>query len=116
MSLAESVTGWKVGDRVIVTGTRVHGTTKEESNAEERTITVIDGTKLTLNEPLKMAHAGDGEYRGEVANLSRNVVVESADPAGVLQIGPIHISADGGSYVYSYRRQLDELMVVSGLK
>jgi dipeptidyl aminopeptidase/acylaminoacyl peptidase len=42
--------------------------------------------------------------------------LEPADPAGVLQIGPIHISADGGSYVYSYRRQLDELMVVSGLK
>ena len=39
-----------------------------------------------------------------------------ADPAGVLQIGPIHISPDGGSYVYSYRRQLDELVVVTGLK
>ena len=30
-----------------------------------------------------MAHLGDGEYRGEVANLTRNVVVESADPDGV---------------------------------
>jgi len=39
-----------------------------------------------------------------------------ADAAGVLQIGPIHISPDGGSYVYSYRRQLDELVVVTGLK
>ncbi|HUR53702.1 MAG TPA: hypothetical protein VMZ71_06205, partial [Gemmataceae bacterium] len=36
----------------------------------------------TLNEPLTASHLGDGEYRGEVANLSRNVVVESADPAG----------------------------------
>src|SRR5262245_8152626 len=32
--------------------------------------------------PLVHDHAGEGEFRGEVANLSRNVVVESADPAG----------------------------------
>jgi dipeptidyl aminopeptidase/acylaminoacyl peptidase len=38
------------------------------------------------------------------------------DPAGVLQIGPLQITADGKSYVYSYRRQLDELLVVTGLK
>jgi eukaryotic-like serine/threonine-protein kinase len=38
------------------------------------------------------------------------------DPAGVLQMGPFQITADGKSYVYSYRRQLDELFVVTGLK
>jgi hypothetical protein len=38
------------------------------------------------------------------------------DPAGVLAIGPIHISQDGKSYVYSYRRALDELFLVTGLK
>ncbi|HEY1252372.1 MAG TPA: hypothetical protein VGH97_14415, partial [Thermoanaerobaculia bacterium] len=38
------------------------------------------------------------------------------DPAGVLTIGPIYITPDGKSYVYSYRRQLDELFLVSGLK
>jgi len=38
------------------------------------------------------------------------------DPAGVLQMGPFQISTDGRSYVYSYRRQLDELLVVEGLK
>ena len=41
----------------------------------------MSGTKLTLDAPLEFDHEGDGEYRGEVANLSRNVIVESADPA-----------------------------------
>ncbi|MEP6994388.1 MAG: protein kinase [Acidobacteriota bacterium] len=38
------------------------------------------------------------------------------DPAGVLSIGPILIAPDGNSYVYSYRRQLDDLFLVKGLK
>ncbi len=38
------------------------------------------------------------------------------DPAGVLSIGPIHIARDGKTYVYSYRRQLDELFLVRGLE
>jgi len=83
VTLAEAVTGWKVGDRVIVTGTSAHGPAKEESTTEERLIQAIDGATLTLDAPLKCAHLGDGAYRGEVANLSRNVVIESADPKGV---------------------------------
>jgi Tol biopolymer transport system component len=38
------------------------------------------------------------------------------DPAGVLQVGPIVISPDGSSYVYSYRRVLDELYLATGLR
>ena len=38
------------------------------------------------------------------------------DPAGVQGIGPIHMSADGRAYVYSYRRKLDQLYVVEGLR
>jgi hypothetical protein len=105
VSLADAVTGWKVGDRVIVTGTRTHGAAKEESNTEERTIAAIDGTKLTLNEPLRMAHAGEGDYRGEVANLSRNVVVESADPAGVRGHTMYHKDS-AGSISYAEFRHL----------
>ena len=48
---------------------------------EERTITAIDGTTVTLDRALQEDHQSEGDYRGEVANLSRNVVVESADPA-----------------------------------
>ncbi len=38
------------------------------------------------------------------------------DPAGVQGIGPIHLSADGRTQVYSYRRKLDQLFVVEGLR
>jgi hypothetical protein len=38
------------------------------------------------------------------------------DPAGVMVAGPIRLSADGQSYVYSYRRVLDELMLVTGVR
>jgi hypothetical protein len=80
--LNEPVQGWRVGDRVIVTATKRDYRVKEPFT-EERTVTAIAGTKLTLDRPLKHEHQGDGYYRGEVANLSRNVVVESADPDGV---------------------------------
>jgi hypothetical protein len=38
------------------------------------------------------------------------------DPAGVLSIGPVLLSADGESYVYSYRRQVDDLYLVEGIR
>jgi hypothetical protein len=87
VTLAEPVTGWKVGDRVLVTMTGVApsssyshpGPDPKGTTTEERSIRAIAGTKLTLSAPLKYEHMGLRLYRGEVANLSRNVVVESAD-------------------------------------
>jgi Tol biopolymer transport system component len=38
------------------------------------------------------------------------------DPSGVEQVGPIQISPDEKSYVYSYRRALDELYLATGLR
>ncbi|HJW15043.1 MAG TPA: protein kinase [Thermoanaerobaculia bacterium] len=38
------------------------------------------------------------------------------DPAGVLQVSPIVITPDGKSYVYSYRRSLKDLYLVTGLR
>src|SRR2546425_161709 len=48
---------------------------------EERTIKAMDGVSLTLDRPLDHHHLGAGDFRGEVADLSRNVIVESANPA-----------------------------------
>jgi hypothetical protein len=87
--LLEPVDGWRVGDRVIVTAThrpKVPDQGKVQRagrkfETEERTIRSIDGTKLTLESPLAYRHSASGEYRGEIANLSRNVIVESAEPA-----------------------------------
>lgn len=91
VTLAEEVTGWSIGDSVIVTGS-IHSDSgqtfrgeyaKQKAQTEERQIIKINGRTLTLNKPLKNEHFGEGEFRSEVANLSRNVVVESAEPDGV---------------------------------
>ncbi len=37
------------------------------------------------------------------------------DPAGVLDIAPFLLTPDGATYLYSYRRLLDDLYVVTGL-
>jgi hypothetical protein len=52
-----------------------------------------------------MSHLGDGDYCGEVANLSRNVVVESADPAGVRGHTMYHRGSTG-SLTYAEFRHL----------
>jgi hypothetical protein len=90
---AEPVAGWRVHDRIILTATETDGPRNQgtlragagpkgrRSFTEERTIAAVDGTALVLDRPVEHAHRGDGDYRGEVANLSRNVIVESADPA-----------------------------------
>ena len=39
-----------------------------------------------------------------------------ADAAGVLNVGPVLLAADGKSYVYSYRRVLQNLYIVTGIK
>ena len=42
--------------------------------------------------------------------------IRPPDPSGVEQVGPIRIAPDESSYVYSYRRALDELYLATGLK
>ena len=98
--LEEAPQGWRVGDRIIVTGTRrqviYKGTytrsVRERPSTEERLIEgfSIYGNELrgssatiTLDRRLDHDHYAKGEFRAEVANLSRNVVIESADPEGV---------------------------------
>ena len=91
VELDRAVEGWRVGDRVIVTSTRHQFDRNEDRTprvrqapqTEERIVRAIEGARLTLDAPLANRHAGDGLYRGEVALLSRNVVVESARPDGV---------------------------------
>jgi len=57
-------------------------------------------------------------YRLDVTTGERTLWKELTppDPAGVLLIGPILMTPDGKSYVYSYRRTLDELFFVEGLR
>jgi hypothetical protein len=132
VTLAEPVTGWRVGDRVIVTATRgdngTGGTRRRKPGdpagappqevgyrtdatpgvpvyTEERVIRAIAGDRLTLDRPLDFEHLGAGAYRGEVANLSRTVIVESADPDGVRGHTMYH-RGSAGSISYAEFRHL----------
>jgi hypothetical protein len=86
VTLAETVQGWRSGDRVIITDTQGIPSSQRKPPhglafiAEERKIRTIDGTQLTVDKPLDKEHLGPDGCFVEVANLSRNVVVESADP------------------------------------
>ena len=112
--LADSVTGWQVGDHVIVTATEMHdngrvrstlkpGAKGRKAFTEDRTITAIDDRILTLDRPLAYNHAVRGPYRGEVANLSRNVIVESANPEGVRGHTMYHRNSTGSISFAEFR-------------
>jgi hypothetical protein len=112
LTLSEPVTGWKVGDRIIVTMTGIAPTSgyphpgpdPKGTTTEERTIRAIDGSKLTLSAPLDFEHLGSDLYRGEVANLSRTVIVESADPQ--VRGHTMYHRASAGAISYAEFRRL----------
>ncbi len=113
VTLAEGVTGWRVGDHVIVTSTTrqtkrppektFRPSVRDLTQTEERTIQAVDGTTLTLDAPLQFDHICDGAYRGEVANLSRNVIVESADPAKARGHTMYHRGSSGAIHYAEFR-------------
>lgn len=108
VTLGEEVTGWKVGDRLIITATvlgRDIGQGSDQLQTEERSIVAMDGPRITLDQPLKHQHLGEGEFRGEVANLSRNVIVESAQPEG-LRGHTMYHKGSTGSISYAEFRHL----------
>jgi hypothetical protein len=85
ITLAETVQGWRAGDRILITDSQGIPSSERKPPhglafvAEEHLIQALEGTQLVLNAPLEKEHYGaDGQYV-EVANLSRNVVIESAD-------------------------------------
>jgi hypothetical protein len=113
VTLAQPVTGWNVGDRVIVTSSsEVYGYSDTfrskpgkpaKTNTEERLVTAIDGDAIKLDRPLSVSHLGHGAYRAEIANLSRNVVIESADPTGVRGHTMYHAGSTGGISYAEFR-------------
>jgi hypothetical protein len=108
VTLGEPVRGWRVGDRVIVTATRPRRSgeyRRSNVETEERIITAIHGTALDLDQSLEFQHEAIGDFRGEVANLSRNVVVESAEPDKARGHTMYH-RGSAGSISYSEFRHL----------
>ena len=102
VTLSEEVTGWRVDDEVIVTASkrnsrgRTYRDNPDASNTEKRRIEKIDGLEVTLDRPLDKEHFGAGEFRSEIANLTRNVIIESADPQGVRGHTVYHRFSKGG--------------------
>ncbi len=116
VTLEQPVSDWHVGDRVIITSgdapTIESGTSFQKKvpfgrqkpvGTEERVITAIEGAALTLDRALGKAHHGEGLMRCEVANLSRNVVIESAEPAGVRGHTMYHRDSAGGISYAEFR-------------
>lgn len=113
LQLAAPVEGWQVGDRVIVTpheepAGNPHRTFTQndaEPQTEERIITAIEGTEITLESALTYDHQGgpEGSLRTEVGNLSRNVTVSSLDPDGVTGHTMYHHGSQGGISYAEFR-------------
>ena len=93
LTLSEAVSGWRVGDRLVLPDTR-HIKESEVTGGgwinavnqwEERTVQAIsaDGRTLTLNSALQYDHLGARDLNGvldflpHVGNLTRNVIVRS---------------------------------------
>ncbi|MCY1065140.1 hypothetical protein OV090_10230 [Nannocystis sp. RBIL2] len=74
--------GWKAGDRVVLTPSAPLSEGEGIiEHFDEGTIAAVNGDDITLAEAPKYPHDGcaDCMRRGEAANLSRNVVIRSAD-------------------------------------
>ncbi len=99
--LVEEPVNWRVGDHILITASQTPDggkgsfLTSVQPLTEEKTIAAISGNTITLTTPLARFHRGSGPYRVEVANLSRNVIIESADPNGVRGHTMYHRNAIG---------------------
>lgn len=78
----EKATDWKVGERIVIASTDY-----EPLQAEDRTITSVNGNVLTLDKPLLYMHWGQPETfddktineSAEVGLLTRNVLIQGDD-------------------------------------
>jgi hypothetical protein len=111
--LAEAVRGWRPGDRIVLTATTRQNkarktfkpSVRDDTQTEERTVRAITEDRVTLDRPLQFTHTAEGDYRAEVADLSRNVIVESADPDGERGHTMYH-KGSSGSISYAEFRHL----------
>ena len=92
----DDATGWAAGDAIVIASTDYYAYAGDDGEGydrqvEERTIAAVNGSVITLDEPLEYMHYGESqtfgagasmaltntvlESRAEVALLSRNVVI-----------------------------------------
>ena len=110
--------GWRVGDKLVLTGTHLVSTRGTPQGApvnvatedEELVITAIDGNIVTLDRPLQYDHEGArSDLKAYVANYTRNVVfeTENADTTPVYQRG--HVMLMGSNNVAVRYAEFTEL-------
>ena len=117
LTVVESVTDWRAGDHLVVTRTQRPGGGgsggDEPDQNEERRFVSAGGSDLTggyplkLDAPLKFSHYADERegFQGEIVNLTRNVVIESAEPDGIRGHTMFHNNS-AGSISYAEFRHL----------
>lgn len=96
--LASAPSGWRVGDRIVVTGTRFIPQTTSSgvvlaspTEDEVRFIRAINGAVVTLDAPLKYDHAAPYSSLGAyLVNYTRNVRMASVGGAGALNSRRAH--------------------------
>ena len=90
--------GWKKGDTIVLASTDFN-----PRQAEERTVTAVNGNGLTLDKPLTYMHFGEITFgvdeRGEVGLLSRNIKIQASEDAEKTYFGG-HIMAMSGSKMF----------------
>ncbi len=106
ITLSQAPTGWKVGDKVMISDTRQLFWNQKGVNyvsqLESLTIASISGTTITLSAPLKFDHLGQRNLDGtlkflpHIANLTRNVVFKSESASGTR-----------GMAMFTYRADVD---------
>jgi G8 domain len=116
VTLGDGVGDWKIGDRVILTATQGDRSSDgsfrkgRPTRTEERTIKALENStgagnlvQVTLDRPLDFDHLGEGDFRGAAANLSRNVIIESADPNGIRGHTMYHRGSSGAISYAEFR-------------
>ena len=92
LRLEQPVSGWNVGDKLVLPDTRQLRQGERGTNYvpqwEEARVAAVSGDTVTLSAPLGFDHrgardaAGAVEFLPHVGNVSRNVIIRSANPAG----------------------------------
>jgi G8 domain len=92
LTLSQAVSGWRVGDRLILPDTRQLTANERFANIvpqwEELTIAQLSGTQAILSTGLRFNHDGARDAAGvlnflpHVGNLTRNVLIRSENASG----------------------------------
>jgi hypothetical protein len=129
LKLSQPVTGWQVGDRVVLPDTRQlyweinPGNPGGSYVAEDEVVTVAsvsaDGRTITLTAPLQYDHLGARNASGnlvflpDVGDLSRNIVIHSANASGTrgytLFTGHANVDIENTQFAGLGRTRVDPL-------